>query len=32
VNNLQKLREGVPIDPHPAPASPPSNTITSAAR
>lgn len=32
VNNLQKLREGAPIDPHPAPSSPSSNTTTSAAR
>src|ERR1700761_2085371 len=32
VNNLQKLREGVPVDPHPAPASPSSNDTPPAAR
>ena len=32
VNNLQKLRDGAPVDPHPAPASPSSNTTPVAAR
>jgi membrane fusion protein, multidrug efflux system len=32
LNNLQKLREGVPVAPHPAPASPSSNDTTQAAR
>jgi membrane fusion protein (multidrug efflux system) len=32
VSNLQKLREGAPIVPHPAPASPSSNTTPQAAR
>ena len=31
-NNLQKLREGAPVAPHPAPASPPSNDTPPAAR
>ena len=31
-NNLQKLREGAPVDPHPAPASPSPNTAPPAAR
>src|SRR6201996_5325231 len=30
INNLQKLREGVPVDPHPAPASPSSNDTPAA--
>ncbi len=32
LNNLQKLREGAPVAPHPAPASPSSNDTTQAAR
>jgi RND family efflux transporter MFP subunit len=32
LNNLQKLREGAPVDPHPAPAPPSSNSTPSAAR
>jgi membrane fusion protein (multidrug efflux system) len=36
INNLQKLREGAPVDPHPAPqpapASPSSNTTPATAR
>ncbi len=32
VSNLQKLREGAPVAPHPAPASPSSNTTPPAAR
>ena len=32
VSNLQKLREGAPVAPHPAPASPSTNTTPPAAR
>jgi membrane fusion protein (multidrug efflux system) len=32
VSNLQKLREGAPVAPHPTPASPSSNTTPQAAR
>ncbi|HLI75958.1 MAG TPA: hypothetical protein VKV02_03355, partial [Acidobacteriaceae bacterium] len=30
INNLQKLREGAPVDPHPAPAQPVDSTNTDA--